>query len=270
MRCHEFESRLQAVLDARRDPEQDRILLDHARVCDDCYSTLLAQRRLLDLLRCTLPPASGDDAKDRLVAVLEAEARRQRLAACVHPARTVRTVAPRVAVLAASLLSVGLAMWLANAALDSKRPVLAQRPASSSSAPRHGSGGPPRRHLPAVAIARRPTAPMQPSQGEANLPAVEAASLPWHPADLLLEAPRLPEHWQTYRPAVDELVIALPQVAQRLDVVDAWAPGLRPLRMTLVWVWEALWPATAWGHHDASEPKPQTGGATAADARRWA
>jgi hypothetical protein len=53
-------------------------------------------------------------------------------------------------------------------------------------------------------------------------------------------------------------------------VVDAWAPGLRPLRMTLVWVWEALWPATAWGHHDASEPKPQTGGATAADARRWA
>lgn len=273
MRCHEFDARLHHLLDARRDPEADPTLVEHARLCEGCHRTLVAQRRLFDVLRCAPFPQPTFGWKEHLVAALAAEARRNSLAAPTPAKGSARRLTSKlaisVAILAASVLAVGLATWLARFAQQPDARVLEKQPASASRFQGAAAGRLSRRHLPAVALARRPRDQgHSPAVAPGNLP-LEATSLPWHPAELLLEAPRLPARWQQYRPSVDELVVALPQVAQRLDEVDQWAPGLRPLRLSLVRVWEALWPTTTWRHQDTSQPKSQTSDATATDVRLW-
>jgi hypothetical protein len=121
-------------------------------------------------------------------------------------------------------------------------------------------------------MARRLGKPISPSHASSADAPHEEPQMAWHPAEWLLEAPRLPAHWQTYRPTVDELVVAIPQVAHRLDEVDQWAVGLRPLRVLLVRVWEAFWPATMLRRHDADPavPQRQTGDAKGVDQRWWA
>lgn len=268
MRCHEFKSRLHEVLDRRDDPEHDRVLREHARHCAGCRQTFLAQRRLFDLLHCRAVPVPDSDRLERLVSALEAEVQRLHGVAQVRPTGWTGRLARGWAVVAASLLLVGLATWFTRPPRPVDVGAMAKQPANRSSPQRVVSRSP-HRHLPAVALPRRPGHPVSPPPANPTDSAHEELRLAWHPAELLLEAPRLPARWQTYRPTVDELVVAIPQVAQRLDEVDAWAPGLRPLRLSLVRVWEALFPTAAWWHQNASEPKPQTGDATIADERRW-
>jgi hypothetical protein len=244
-------------------------LRDHARSCEGCRQILIAQRRLLDLLHRTAPAAVDGGRMERLVEVLQAEVRRR---TCAVPSRTaglVYRLAAGGAVVAASLLLVAMATWLTSGARGPLGGKLATWRSGSPPSPPHVAGRSAQRHLPAVALARPPGKLPGPPQDRREPPLPEGYRLSWHPADLLLEAPRLPNHWQTYRPTVDELVVAIPRVTQRLDDVDQWAPGLRPLKLSLVRVWEALWPATTWWHQEPPERKPQTGDTTTLDGRRW-
>jgi hypothetical protein len=57
MQCHEFEDRMQTLLDSRLPPEHDAILCDHAGACAGCAQMLHAQQQLFNALsRPMLPP----------------------------------------------------------------------------------------------------------------------------------------------------------------------------------------------------------------------
>ena len=76
-------------------------------------------------------------------------------------------------------------------------------------------------------------------------------------ADLLLEAPRLPTRFRTYRGAMDELAVAFPGAALRLDEMEHLAPGIRPLRASLAMIWDTLCRTIPTARGDA--PRPQRG-----------
>lgn len=277
MHCREFEARLQAVLDARRKPEQDRLLVEHAHCCAACRQTLAAQRRVWDVLARTRPFAEEWEV-DRVVARLRGElparhfVRSGGSTQASGPWRLegrarlrARSVAALGALIAASLALGAVGLWLHWAPAAGEQGWLRLR-AERSPSPHAVVPHRPLPDLPALVLPRRSgswsaSPPDSPPPFEAR-DRSEEALLPWHPAELLLEAPRLPAHWQAHRPTVDELVGTIPRVAQQLDHVESWAPGLRPLRLSLVRVWEVLWSAAAWGPPEdsaASGTKSQTG-----------
>jgi hypothetical protein len=51
MQCHEFEQRLNDLLDERQSPESDPLLVGHAAQCADCRQFLVGQRILFEGLR---------------------------------------------------------------------------------------------------------------------------------------------------------------------------------------------------------------------------
>jgi hypothetical protein len=51
MQCHEFEQRLNDLLDERQSPENDPLLAGHAAECSDCRQFLVGQRILFEGLR---------------------------------------------------------------------------------------------------------------------------------------------------------------------------------------------------------------------------
>jgi hypothetical protein len=64
MQCHEFEQRLNDLLDERLSPERDQILSVHAAQCPDCRQLLVGQQVLLEGLR--MGPGVG--LRDRFAA----------------------------------------------------------------------------------------------------------------------------------------------------------------------------------------------------------
>ena len=56
MQCHEFENRLNAVLDERGEPQADPRLAAHARDCPPCRRLLAGQRALFTGLRQSIAP----------------------------------------------------------------------------------------------------------------------------------------------------------------------------------------------------------------------
>ena len=69
MLCSEFEQRMQELLDARRRPECDVELADHASRCGACTAVLTAQERLLRGLRETAQPSPPGDLPERVVSI---------------------------------------------------------------------------------------------------------------------------------------------------------------------------------------------------------
>lgn len=67
MKCHEFEHRLNELLDARLVPERDLQLCAHARVCEACSQSLAGHAALLAGLRQP-GPTLMPDFSDRVVA----------------------------------------------------------------------------------------------------------------------------------------------------------------------------------------------------------
>lgn len=61
MRCDQFESRMNDLLDARLEPEQDRALQEHARQCPACESLLATQSWVFS---CLADDADGQDFAD--------------------------------------------------------------------------------------------------------------------------------------------------------------------------------------------------------------
>jgi hypothetical protein len=95
-------------------------------------------------------------------------------------------------------------------------------------------------------VNRTPTAPNQPHRPPSGLAMSQA--------DWLIEAPRLPSHFRgSYRGTIDNLAVALPETVQRLDEVEHYAPGIRPIRISLGVLFDAFW-RTIPGTHDDEQP----------------
>lgn len=103
MRCDEFETRLQHVLDQRKVPEQDELLRQHARVCFNCQRILALQSQLFDGLELAVIPDLPEDFARRVVREVIPHAGRRR--------RPVPWTLALAAVAATLLLAVVPAAW---------------------------------------------------------------------------------------------------------------------------------------------------------------
>jgi hypothetical protein len=74
-------------------------------------------------------------------------------------------------------------------------------------------------------------------------------------ADWLIEAPRLPSRIRgSYQGTIDNLAVALPETVQRLDEVEHYAPGIRPIRISFGVLLDALWRTLPGSHDDDRRP----------------
>ena len=221
MNCREFEDQLDHLLDERREPQADPRLTAHARECDPCQQLLAGQRVLFTALKqAPLPPTSGSFAR-----------------------RVVQQAAPQVSVVHKGL-SPQRAWWAIATLLASAAAVLI-----------------------AVSLIWQARQGAEPQQGSAvvknlelknhrpNQRSAPPSGLALSQADWIVEVPRLPSRIRVgYRGTMDNLAIALPETVQRLDEVEHYAPGIRPIRITFGVMIDALWRTIPGTHNDDERP----------------
>lgn len=217
MQCHEFNDRLQVVLDERRRPESDGELARHAAACGECRERLAAQRALFASLKI-LPLVPAHFAKD---VVVHAELPQT---GPVPPAR-----ASRWAWLAVAATATAAACLLSFSPAWNPRPAPPSEIASNHSDPTVGalaiSQSNPAIHHPAP-----PQQAHQPAQPTAEATASSPSGLPSATA---------------YEDQIRSWVHTLPDAVERIDdvnylQVEEYAPGLRSLRTSFSLALETL------------------------------
>ncbi|MCH8921781.1 MAG: hypothetical protein IIA67_01395 [Planctomycetes bacterium] len=78
MRCDELESRINVLLDERRQPHADGDVADHARECDACADVLAGYQQALDAVGRATPLEMDGDPTAQIVAQVQWAARRRR------------------------------------------------------------------------------------------------------------------------------------------------------------------------------------------------
>jgi hypothetical protein len=215
MHCREFESRLNDILDDRGPPRADTQLAAHAEACEACRRLLDGQQALWNgLVQRPLPSTSAGFAR-----------------------RVVQQAAPEVVI---SRGAFARRIWWALATVLSTAAAV----------------------LLVVSIvwqARRGSAP-QPGESVVNVPNTTPTTpnraapggLAMAHGDWLIEAPRLPSRIHgTYRGTIDNLAVTLPETARRLDEVEHYAPGIRPIRISFGVLLDALWRTIPGSHEDS-------------------
>jgi len=239
MQCPEFESRLHTLLDERRDPAADTSLSAHAANCEPCQELLDGQVAVVNtmarlkragiVLEKNQPPVRARlAASSRPFQWPSAPppASRWRLAAVLKPAAAL--AAPMLLALGVAGLLRGHESRLADVPLRGNRVMPLGRSAGTL----------------AMVARGRPTA---------------ARSQRFLGGDWLLEAPRLPEHFRTYRGTLGQLALALPTALEHLEDVDLYAPGFNNLRASLGMIWHTLvYPFPSTSKADDAAPKRTT------------
>jgi hypothetical protein len=218
MNCHEFEDRLQVLLDDRRDPAADALLCKHARGCSACRQMLEGQQALFaGLAALAVPPLAGGFSRG---VVCNAAGTATPLANRPASRWSQRTKRAGVALgaVAASAAAVLLTVWLVSYAR--------QGPAMAGVPQTVVSGDP--------GLVDGREAPLRREERIGSGFALANSNL-------LIEAPRLPQHVRgNYRSAIDNLALTLPETVEQLHDVERLAPGIRPIRLTFSRLWEAL------------------------------
>jgi hypothetical protein len=218
MHCRDFETRLNDILDDRGQPRADAQLVAHADGCDPCRQLLDGQQVLFDGLKQRQFPTTAPAFARRAVALAAPAMQVTRGASSRRIGWAIATV---LSTAAAVLLIVSL-VWQA------RRGVAPQRENT---------------------IVNSPAAPPAHPHGGAN------TGLAISQADWLIEAPRLPSRIRGgYRGTMDNLAIALPETVQRLDEVEHYAPGIRPIRISFGVLLDALWRTLPGSHEDDRHP----------------
>jgi hypothetical protein len=246
MRCNEFESRLNDLLDLRRTPSADPQLLGHAAACSDCREQLAACDLLFLGLNAPSPPALSPGFARAVVAQ-------------AYPIARTRSIQPLAlwgaicAIAAAVLLMVSLMVW---------RPAGEQRlarPAGGNAGGQFRGGlaiGFPRPAPPspnATTQTQQPVIAAVPAQPAISpLPTPAAPSSP----DQLAQAAPTPDAISDYRFSFEQFTNQLPIAVPPLETVDQYAPGFRPLRESFEAAFDAL-RRTIPGAHDSPSAPPQ-------------
>ncbi|HEX5104887.1 MAG TPA: hypothetical protein VFV87_13800 [Pirellulaceae bacterium] len=219
MHCHEFETRLNHILDDRGQPRADAQLAAHAETCDDCRQLLLGQEMLLAGLRRFSPPPVSSGFSRRVVAQA---ASAERLSARAMPASSSRKI---VWALATVLSTAAVMLLIVSLIWQARRGPM----------PRPGDQ-----------VAKQST----PSPGTASQPRRS------RPSGLAMTQPGVSQpNWiRGYRGTIDNLAVTLPETVQRLDEVEHYAPGIRPIRISLGVLLDALWRAIPGSHGDEARP----------------
>lgn len=78
MRCDEFESRINQLLDERQVPHDEQDVADHAGTCEACAGVLTSYRQVLDVVQSTKSLEMDGDPAEAIVAQVQLAARRRR------------------------------------------------------------------------------------------------------------------------------------------------------------------------------------------------
>jgi len=224
MICREFAHRLNEVLDERGNPRSDRAIAAHASDCPPC-DELLADHELVLATVVHLPNISPPSGFARRV-VAQAAAQHQPMRK-VPASRTWLAISTLLAAAAAMLLAVSLVWYVRQG-----EPIAVDQNQID------------RDQGPAIVGQESPRSPVV-SGG------TRGGSLALGQSNWIVNAPRLPsELRRNYRGTLDNLAISLPQTVQRLDEVERYAPGIKPLRVSFRVVMEALWRAMPGGEDE--------------------
>jgi hypothetical protein len=223
MQCPEFEQRLNAVLDDRRNPEADPRLAAHADECEQCRQLLDAHLVLLAGLSHINTPAPSRSFSQRTLAAVQPAP--SPLASSVRFGKSRTAFGPLMAAAAVILLAVSL-LWYArrnrSTTADTAKEVARLILESQNSGLANANRGPIMLGTPA--------------------------------ADWLIEMPRLPSRLRTYRGAIGDIALAIPEAAQRLEEVEYFAPGIRPLRASFSVIWDTFFGTIPPSSHDSPRP----------------
>lgn len=244
MNCHEFETRLHSLLDDRQRPETDSAISAHAADCEPCGQMLVGQRLLLAGLARGVP---GNHLPEQFASKVVAGIQSQPIEAIVLQSSAVlqsptsRRVWQVVAWIAATAAALAIAVSI-----------------FLSSQPRRGVN---------VAAGRQETGtrggkPFEPLVAPPDR-ALAQRSADSHRASPLRSGesqragtgriPLLPRTGYGVTLA-DMATSSIPQAVERIEEVERYAPGIRPIRVSFAVLWNALWRSIP-GFGDEPDPK---------------
>lgn len=225
MNCHEFEDRLQRLLDERERPEADLKLRGHAEQCDECRQMLHVQEALFAGLRAWRAPATTLSA----IATTEAAVGAETNVAERKSSKRIRQWISLVAGLAAMiLLAFGIAWSIQQS--GNRQPVADAPKPKPSRAERLAQRDGPR-------TTKRSVAAASPSDQK--------------PHTL---SPGVRQPLGTYSMTVGNFAARLPEAVDQLGEVERYAPGIRPIRISVSLILDALRRAIPGLGSDESDP----------------
>jgi len=244
MNCHEFDQRIQHLLDVRTSPAGDAQLQAHALGCAACdellsgYSTLLAGVQQVAVTQ----PRPGSQFAAQAVARLQAD-EAVALNASQGPSR-LRVWASLATVAALVLLAVGVGTWSNLRQADNGGDVVGE----------NQQGRPP---AGVVGIAAR--GPVEPKASVARPRQFAATSPRQDVSGLSVPAVSRPDDFYGYRISIQSLAMQLPSAVGQIDSVEQYAPSIRPIRESFSTAFETLWRTLPGQPSEQSDQRPQAG-----------
>ncbi len=245
MQCQEFEDRMNVLLDERKSPEGDGALAAHAAGCEPCGRLLAGQRVLLAGLKRGKIPAASANFAQRVVANSVLESRQDVALAVVldapKPSRRAAwfVAAGLLTAAAAGLLAVSVAAWNSRGGNGNGSPDVVN---NSAETPEKKVTRP----QPLVAQTN-PSA--KAGQEERRGPRADGRR-PQPGSIALLMRPQ-----GGYGVAIAEAASTLPEAVERIEEVERYAPGIRPIRVSFTMLLQAFWRAIPGnGSSEAADP----------------
>jgi hypothetical protein len=224
MKCHEFEDRLHSLLDDRQSPEADAQLVSHAANCEPCRHLLTGQRLLLAGLRRGVAQRPSGQLAQRVVArhVVACHEAEPIEAVVLDGSSASRRVWRVLAWVAATAAAVAIAVTIYLSSQPDQPNVAVSLPAVESVRP-VGPSQPDRN--PDHGIVQHDSRPR--SGNGRRAPSLGAFQL-------------LPRGGYGVTLA-DMATSSLPEAVERMEEVERYAPGIRPIRVSFSMLWNALW-----------------------------
>ena len=217
MNCHEFEDRLQRLLDERERPEADLKLRAHAEECELCRQTLHVQEALFAGLRAWRAPAMTLSAAATAEAAVGAEVGVVQR----KPTSSIRQWLGMVAGLAVVvLLAFGIAWQIQQS--GNRQAVVADGSKPKVSREKR--------------IVRR-NKPTRSVDKEVGKELATANNQPQHSPTL---SPGIRQPLGTYSMTVGNFAARFPEAVDQLGEVERYAPGIRPIRISFSLILDAL------------------------------
>jgi hypothetical protein len=206
MRCHEFEDRMNEVLDQRLAPERDALLLRHAGECISCRQLLDGQAVLFAGIELVETPSlSRQFAAAVLVQSREIPAATETDTRRSGKKKWLGILAGLVSLAAVVLVAV----WIGMSRQQNPARPTAVKPASPVVAPK------------TMEVASNLIPPKQSTPTSIAKAVVPPRIAPPAAAK---------EEYQEYRDALNSLTAQLPSAVEKIDEVQQSTPAIRPLR----------------------------------------
>jgi hypothetical protein len=233
MQCHEFEHRLNCLLDDRQSPESDQLLVAHASGCERCGQLLIGQRLLLAGLRHGVASAAGSQLAQNVVAEYQAVPMDARVLDGGAMRRRAWQVLAWLAATAAAFV-VAVSIYVAS------------RPGQSNIAVAS----------PEVKGGRNAVKPIEPRKPDHAVAHSDPRSSDGSGRRGVARGafPLFPRTGYGVTIA-DMATSSIPEAVERIEEVERFAPGIRPIRVSFAVLWNAIWRSIPGFGAEEQDPK---------------